>query len=112
MLDVSQTYHAVSAASTNAANVKAGPGAVTGYAITNTNAATRYVCLHNNAATPTPGSAVALKFGIPGGGAANVSFLSPIAFNTGIGISMVANPADTDATAVALNDLVVNLFYL
>jgi hypothetical protein len=108
----SSVFHLAAAASTNAISVKGSAGTLTGYAVTNTNAAIRYICFHNVAGVPTAGAGVFIKFGIPGGGAANVSFSTPISFNAGIGITTVVNPLDSDATAVAANDLVINLFYM
>lgn len=105
------TFHVSSAASTNATNIKASAGQLYGWAITNTNAAIRYICFHNTAGTPTAGASIFFKFGIPGGGAANVFMPSGIPFSTGIGMTIVVNAVDTDATAVAANDMVVNLFY-
>lgn len=102
----------VSAATTNATSVKGSAGQLYGWYITNTNAAIRYVKFYNKATAPTVGTdTVVLSLGIPGGGAANVFTDMGIAFSTGIAMSMVTGSANTDATAVALGDLVVNLFY-
>lgn len=104
-------YHVVSAGSTNTANVKASAGQLYGWHITNTNASARYVKLHNTAGTPTAGSSIFMTIGLPASGGSNVSFDQGIAFGTGIGISIVTGVADSDATAVAANDVQVNLFY-
>jgi hypothetical protein len=101
----------VSAASTNAASVKASAGQLFGWYIYNANAAARKVVFHNTAGTPTAGASVFFSVTIPGGSAANVEFTNGIAFSTGIGITTVTGLADSDATAVALNDFLVNLFY-
>lgn len=104
-------YHKVSAASTNAASAKAAPGNVYGWRIYNNAGAPRYVKLHNTAGTPTPGAGVAQTIGIQAGQSDDYFLPVGIAFSTGIGISIVAGIADSDATAVALNDCVVDLFY-
>jgi hypothetical protein len=104
-------FHLASAASTNATNVKASAGQLYGYMVSNTSAAYTYLCFHNTAGTPTAGASIFFKIGIPSGGAANVHWNSGIAFGTGIAITTVVNPADSDATAVAANDQVINLFY-
>jgi hypothetical protein len=107
------TYHAISAASTNAAVVKASAGVVTGYFLVNTNAAYRYVKLYNKATSPTVGTDVPrCVYGIPAQSAANIYLGVPVAFETGIGIAIVTGIADTDATAVAANDVAVTLHYL
>ena len=106
-------YHAISAASTNAASIKAAAGLVTGYYLVNTAIAFRYVKLYNKASAPTVGTDTPLcVFGIPAGSAANMEFSLPIAFPTGIAIAIVAGIADSDATAVSVNTVAVSLFYL
>lgn len=106
-------YHAISAASTNAANVKAGPGILTGYYLVNTAIAFRFVKLYNTAGTPTAGSGTPrCVFGIPPSSAANVNLSLPVAFETGIGITIVAGIGDADATAVSANDVAVTLYYV
>jgi hypothetical protein len=40
-----------------------------------------------------------------------VEFTNGIAFSTGIAITTTTGLADTDSAAVALNDLVINIFY-
>lgn len=106
-------YHLISAASTNAAVVKASPGKLTGYYLVNTALAFRYVKLYNTASTPTAGSgAPAVVLGVPPASAANVAYDAPPAFSAGIGITTVTGIADSDASAVAANDLAVTLFYL
>lgn len=104
-------FHLISAATTNATNIKASAGQVFGWYIQNTNAATRYVKFHNTAGSPTAGTGVVLALGIPGGAAANVSYEIGIAFSTGIAITTTTGVTDADAVAVALSDLNINLFY-
>lgn len=107
------TYHAISAASTNAAVVKASAGVLTGYYISNRSSAFRAVKLYNKASAPTVGTDTPrVVIDVPFESAANVEFSLPIAFETGIAIAIVAGIADSDATAVALNDVAVTLFYL
>jgi hypothetical protein len=105
-------FHLISAASTNATNVKASAGQLYGWFIRNTNATTNMkVAFHNTAGTPTAGASVIFSVNIPAGSAANVFGDIGLAFATGIGITTVTGTADTDATAVAVNDLDINLFY-
>lgn len=105
------TFELVSAASTNATVVKASPGRLHGYYIYNSNAAARKVVLHNSATTPTAGANVKMPLVIPPGGGANLYIEKGIPFAAGIAITTVTGLADSDATAVGLNDLVINLFY-
>ncbi len=105
------TFHLVSAATTNATNVKASAGQLFGYFIFNNATTMRKVAFHNSASAPTAGAAIFFTIAIPGGSAANVEFSNGIAFSAGIGITTVTDLTDAGATAVALSDLNVNLFY-
>jgi hypothetical protein len=104
-------FHLVSAATTNATNVKASAGQLYGWYIYNSNAAARKVAFHNTAGTPTAGASVSFAIVIPPTSAANVEFAMGIAFATGIGISTVTDLTDAGATAVAASDLIINLFF-
>lgn len=105
------TFHLVSAASTNATNIKASAGKVTGWYVYNSNANARKVAFHNTAGTPTAGSSIHSSIVIPGLAAANVSFPDGIDFSTGIAITTVTDLTDAGSTAVALNDLIINIYY-
>jgi hypothetical protein len=105
------TYHLVSAATTNATNIKASAGQVFGWYIYNSNAAARKVVFHNSAAAPTAGASVFFAIVIPPSSGANVEFGNGIAFSAGIGITTVTDLTDAGATAVAANDLIINIFY-
>jgi len=105
------TYHLVSAATTNATVVKASAGQLYGYMIYNSNASMRKVAFHNIASSPTAGASIYFSLSIPGGAAANVSFPQGIAFSTGIAITTVTTVADSGSSAVAANDLNINLWY-
>lgn len=99
----------LSAASTNATNLKASAGKVIDIALVNTNAAVRYLHLYNKASAPTVGTDVPVAtIAIPGNAAgAGISIPSNIGldFSTGISYSLTTGPADTDAVAVALNEI-------
>lgn len=106
------TFHLVSAANTNPTNIKASQGVVTGWYIYNSNASARKVNLYNLNVSPTVGtSTIAVAIIVPGLAATNVSFPDGIDFGTGISISTVTELTDAGTTAVALNDLIINLFY-
>lgn len=105
-------YHLVSAASTNAANIKSSAGQI--YAITafNTNASARYIKFHNTSGTPTAGSGVTDSFLIPGNSSGLViNFDKGIAFSTGIGITLTTGMGDSDTGAVAATEILVNVYY-
>lgn len=106
------TFHLVSAATTNATNVKASAGQVFGWYISNRNSTNfMKVAFHNTAGTPTAGASVFATVDIPPLSAANVFSDIGIAFSTGIAITTVTGAADSDATAVAANDLNINIYY-
>lgn len=103
--------HLVSAATTNATVVKASAGQVYGWSIFNTNASARYVKLHNTASTPTAGTGVVYTISVPATGGSNISLTHGIAFSTGIAFTTVTEAADSGTTAVAANDLIINIHY-
>jgi hypothetical protein len=103
-------YHLVSAATTNAVNVKASGGQVYGYEIYNTNAAVRYVKLFNKASAPTLGTDTPVRtIGVPPGGRAFFHSSTGIQFTNGISLAATTGIADTDATAIGASDLVIDL---
>lgn len=105
------TFHLVSAATTNATVIKATPGQVFGWFIYNSNAAARKITFHNSSTSPTAGAGTFISIVIPPTSGANVEYTNGIQFTTGIAITTTTGLADTDATAVALNDLNINIFY-
>lgn len=107
----SSIYHVVTAASTNAANVKASAGRVTGWSCFNNAAYPVYVKFHNTGGTPTAGTGVVYTIGIQAGVEVHYEDDDGLAFSTGIGISIVKGITDADATAVAASDCVVNVHW-
>jgi hypothetical protein len=103
-------HHIVSAATTNVVQIKATAGRVYGYCLSNTNAAWRYVKLHN-VASATAGAAVAQTIGIPPNGKAECMIPQGIAFTTAISRSIVTGSADADATAVGAGDVIGDIFF-
>lgn len=107
-------FHLVSAASTNATNIKASAGQIYSITAFNINASPRYVKFHNTSGTPTAGSGVTESFMIPGnttGAGFVINFDKGIAFGTGIGITLTTGITDADTTAVAANEILVNVYY-
>lgn len=102
----------LSAATTNATSIKASAGQVYGWYLFNTSASTKFLKLYNKASAPTVGTDTPLMtIPIPSGSGANVEFTIGIPFATGIALAITGSIADSDTTAVALNDVVVNLLY-
>lgn len=106
----------LSAASTNATSVKASAGQVYSIYAHNTNASPRFLKLYNKASAPTVGTDTpVLTLPIPGN-ASGAGFVLDtggmgIAFATGIALAITGAVTDADTTAVALNEVVVNLLY-
>jgi hypothetical protein len=96
----------VSAASTNAANIKASAGRITGWVLANLATDWRFVKFHNTAGTPTAGSGVVYPIAIPPGQQVVFDDDDGIAFATGIGITIVLGAEDANALAVGLNDVI------
>jgi hypothetical protein len=103
--------HLISAATTNATIVKASAGRLLGWNISNTNAAFRYVKLHNQTTSPTAGAGVVQTIAVPPNSNINYSLEGGVAFTTGIGMTTVTGAADADNTAVGANDLTIDLFF-
>lgn len=103
--------HLVSAANTNPTVVKASAGRLLGYVLTNNAASKVYVKFHNQTTSPTAGTGVVRSVGIPAGATVTFSLEGGIAFSTGIALTTVTGAADADNTAVALNDIVGDIFF-
>lgn len=105
-------FKKISAATTNAATIKAAPGQVYGWYLYNNAASTRFIKLYDKATALVVGTDVpVLTLPLPAGAAANVSIDNGIAFLAGIGCAITANMADADTTAIAVNDVLINVFY-
>ncbi len=103
--------HIVSAATTNATIVKNAAGRVVGWSLANTNAAFRYVKLHNQTTLPTAGSGVVRTIALPPNSVSNIHLDGGIAFTTGIGLTTVTGSADADNVAVGVGDIVGDLYF-
>ena len=102
----------ISAASTNATSVKGSAGQLYGWYIYNDGAQEVYFKLYNKASAPTVGTDVpVIVLAIPAGSGANAFSDIGIPFGTGIASAITTGAADADATAVAANQVVANLFF-
>lgn len=104
--------HAISAATTNATNVKASAGLLYGLSISNTNAAARYFKLYDKATAPTVGTDIPkMTIQVPGNGTVIRAFPVGLAFSAGIGYAATGAITDGDTTAIGANDLSMDLDY-
>lgn len=108
---VASVDHRVSAASDNAANIKASAGTLYAVSVFNVADYPVYVKFHNTAGTPTSGAGVVLTLGVQAGWSRDFLIPQGRAFATGIGISIVKGIADNSTTAVAAADCVVDVVY-
>lgn len=109
----STLYKLISGASTNATSVKASGGAIVDYFLSNQNASVRYVKLYDKASAPSVGSDTPKwTLAIPGESSANLAPGVSLPFELGIAFAITAGAADSDTTAVAANEVIVNLNYV
>lgn len=105
-------FQQISAATTNAANVKASAGTLTSIVAGNNHATNwAYLKLHNTAGTPTAGSGVVATYPIPPGGGLSLAFPTGMAFATGIGLSVTGGIAAADTTSTAASQVVIALTF-
>jgi hypothetical protein len=102
----------VAGASTNATVAKASAGHLYGFDIYNASGATSFVKFVDKASSPTAGSeTVAYTVAIPTVAQVRLMFPQGIAFAAGIAFFTVTGFADSNSTAVAANDLIIQVFY-
>jgi hypothetical protein len=103
-----------SAATTNATSVKASAGTLFSFAVSNVNAAARFLKFYNKASAPTVGTDIPILVvpvaanGMQWGSFADLG----MRFSTGIAFAITGAGADSDATAVAAGDVKVVLNYV
>lgn len=109
-------YKLIAAATTNAVAIKGSAGKLLAGILQNASAAVKYVKFFNKAALPVPGTDVPIYTVMLAAGATipMSDIIGPAGhtFSAGIGICVVGGQADTDTTAVAAGDVVVNLTYI
>ena len=102
----------VSAASTNANLLKNAATAILWITASNTSASWRFLKLYNKATLPVPGTDVPTAvIGIPPGQTITVANAVAMRLPQGLGIAITGGIADTDATAIGLNEVVVSLAF-
>ena len=104
-------FHLVSAGTTNATVVKNTAAKLVGYYLFNSNTLPRKIAFHNSATLPVAGAGILFTIVLPGLAGANVALPTGIDFSAGLAITTTADIPDAGTTPVALNDLVINLFY-
>jgi len=108
-------HKTISAASTNATNVKASAGQLYAVQVFNTNASARYLKLYDDSGTPTIGTDTPVKtLTVPGnsnGAGMVLNWDKGLVFASGIAFGTTTGIADNDTGAVAANEMAINLDY-
>lgn len=105
----------ISAATTNATVIKASAGTLGFIAVSNLNAAVRYLKIYNKATAPTVGTDIPVQtYLIPANGSGSNLAIPVQGLNlaTGIGIAITTGVADNDTGAVAAGEIVVNYGFI
>ena len=99
--------------SADATVVKSKPTLLHGLSLINTNAAARFLKLHDIATTPVAGTTpVEMVVCLPPNVPVNFFFDQPTKFVNGLGYTLVTTAPDNGATAVAANEITGTLFYI
>ena len=112
----SQPFHLISAATTNATNIKPGSGQLVGAVCINTTTTLYYLKFYDLATAPTCNSTpVQLSFPCPfgasnAGGGFVIPMPQPTQFLNGIGMCLTGGIADNDNT-IAATGIAVNVFF-
>jgi len=94
-------------------SIKAAPGSLFGYYITNLSASVRFVKLYNKASAPVVGTDIPMAtMAISAGATVNMRDAAGISFTIGIAVAATNLVADTDVTSPAANDVVANIYYV
>lgn len=114
--DSTRPYTLTAAATTNATLVKAGKGVMTSITVVNVAAALRYLRFYDSNIAPTAGQGTPnRKFAIPAsttGAGFVICPMLPMRFEVGLAFTLTTGVADTDATALTANDVILTIEYI
>jgi hypothetical protein len=106
------TYRKLASADTNLATPKASAGQLYGWYVYNNSASAKFLKIYNKASNPTLASDTpVLTIPVPATSKTEIAIPSGIALSAGLAIAATGAVGDTDTTALAANDLIINLFY-
>jgi len=110
-----RVHRVLSAASNNAAVIKAAPGVLFGVLLINSTSTVYYLKLYDQTSTPNPAAdtpymTIPIPHSSGAGGGVVCPSLPGVPFNTGMAMVLVAGQGDTDNTAAATG-VAINLFY-
>jgi hypothetical protein len=105
-------YTVNSAATTNAASIKASGANLYGLSVMNASATTKYVRLFNLATAPTVGTSVPIMVvAVPATSSKEIEYVPAVRFGTGLAVAITGGAAATDSTAVAAGDVQLLVSY-
>lgn len=93
------------------ASIRNTAGSLHGYMVSNSSGSMLFFKLYNTSSTPTQGATPVLVMGIPSGGAANMTFPSPIAFSSGIGFRVETAAPQNNALHGTAADVTVSVLH-
>lgn len=109
-------FSLLAAATTNQTLVKPGPCALVSIVAINVNAAVRYLKFYDSNRAPNAGTGTPVRrYAIPGSATGAGFVLAPcvpMKFINGLAFVLTTGVADTDATALTANDVVLTLEYV
>jgi hypothetical protein len=106
-------YHLKALASTNLTSLKASAGQLYNGSLFNASGSVKYFKLYDKASAPVPASDTPVQvYPLEAGKTTPIDFgASGLQFTNGIAFSITGALANTDTTALAANDVIVNLGY-
>jgi hypothetical protein len=105
-------YTVNSAATTNAASIKATGANLYGLSVMNASATTKYVRLFNRTSAPTVGTDVPIMVvAVPATSSKEIEYVPAVRFGTGLAVAITGGAAATDSTAVAAGDVQLLVSY-
>lgn len=114
--DGTTAFSLLAAATTNATLVKRGAGRLVSIFAVNVNAAVRYLKFYDSNRVPDAGTGTPIRrYAIPASTTGLGFVLTPtvpMAFFQGLAFTMTTGVADTDATALTANDVILTLEYI
>lgn len=105
-------HRKLAAASTNSTSVKGSAGQIYNIVVSNMTAAAKFLKLYDKATAPTVGTDTpVVTIPLQANSTSSIEWVNGMPFSVGIGYGLTGALADADTTALAANDVVLNLGY-